>query len=112
VINADEGERGPLRGAAAAFAGRIPPQPGGDLEVFTVRMSAGWLRRNGVPYGARTQLTEYYQTFTDPIGRKWFDVTTQVVDPEYLMNPYITSSDFRSEPDASKWAPHPCKNTG
>lgn len=84
--------------------------PGGDLQVVTTDLAPGWLRRNGVPYGGRTLVTEYYQTFTDPLGRKWFDVTTNVMDPEYLFAPFITSSDFRSEPDGSKWAPHPCRS--
>jgi hypothetical protein len=86
-----------------------PPIPGGDLKVVTDNLAAGWLRRNGVPYGTHTRLLEHYQTFQDPTSKTWFDVTTQVDDPEYLMAPFITSSDFRHEPDDSKWAPHPCK---
>jgi len=107
-INSDAGVRGPQRGRGF---GRAPeaPLPGGDLHVITFNMTPGWLRRNGVPYGAHTRMTEYYQTFTDPTGKKWFDVTTQVNDPEYLMAPFITSDDFRSEPDGAHWAPHPCK---
>jgi len=109
-INANVGLRGPQR--AGGFGPQAAPEPGGDLAVVTTNLSPGWLRRNGVPYGARTRLTEFYQTFTDPAGKKWFDVTTEVVDPEYLMAPFITSSDFRHEPDNAKWAPHPCRNTG
>lgn len=98
-----------LGGFGPAARGRGSALPGGDLKVITTRLSPGWLRRNGVPYGEHTVLTEYYENFTDPLGRNWFDVTTQVVDPEYLMAPFITSSDFRHEPDDSHWAPHPCK---
>ena len=108
AINANEGLRGPQRGGG--FGPPSAPEPGGDLEVLTSNLAPGWLRRNGVPYGSHTRLTEYYQTFTDPVGKKWFDVTTDVVDPEYLMAPFITSSDFRSEPDNANWAPHPCKD--
>jgi len=86
-----------------------PPGSGGDLKVVTTNLAPGWLRRNGVPYGAKTVLTEYLQTFTDPTGKQWFDVTTQVADPEYLRAPFITSSDFRREPDGANWKPHPCK---
>jgi hypothetical protein len=99
---------------AAAFGGaRVgpTPEPGGDLKVVTTHLAPAWLRRNGVPYGSHTVLTEYYQTFQDPLNRTWFDVTTQVVDPEYLMAPFITSSDFRHEPDGSHWAPHPCNSS-
>lgn len=108
-INANEGARGPRRGPPGFGPPPGPPLPGGDLRVVTFNMTPGWLRRNGVPYGRQTRLTEYYQTFTDPTGNKWFDVTTDLEDPEYLNAPFITSDDFRSEPDGSKWAPHPCK---
>jgi hypothetical protein len=91
--------------------GRGPrPKPvTGKLHVLTDNLVPGWLRRNGVPYGAHTQVTEWYQGFTDPTGKHWFDVTTQVEDREYLTAPFITSSDFRQETDGSKWSPHPCK---
>ena len=107
-INANEGLRGPQRGRGF---GRAPPAalPGGDLRVVTRDLAPGWLRRNGVPYGAHTRLTEFYQTFQDATGKHWFDVTTQVEDPEYLNAPFITSSDFRQQPDGSKFVPHPCK---
>ena len=107
-INSNEGVRGAQRGFGFG-AGPQTPLPGGDLRVVTFNMAPGWLRRNGVPYGAHTRMVEYYQTFTDATGKNWFDVTTDVEDPEYLTNPFITSDDFRSEPDGSKWAPHPCK---
>ena len=89
-------------------AGPARKPPNGKLYVITDHLTPGWLRRNGVPYGSHTQLSEWFQTFTDPTGKHWFDVTTQVEDPEYLFAPFITSSDFRQEPDGSKWAPRPC----
>jgi hypothetical protein len=55
-------------------------------------------------------LTEYYDRFPGPDGSEWFVVTTIVDDPEYLAQPFITSSHFRRERDGSKWAPHPCKS--
>jgi hypothetical protein len=85
------------------------PPPGGALVVVTSHLAPGWLRRNGVPYSARTRLTEYYHAFQDPAGADWFDVTTEVADPEYLTRPFFTSSDFQREPDGSKWSLHPCK---
>jgi hypothetical protein len=108
-INANVGERGVQRGGFGFARGPAAPLPGGDLRVVTFNLAPGWLRRNGVPYGAHTRMVEYYQTFTDPTGKKWFDVTTNVEDPEYLTAPFITSDDFRSEPDGANWAPHPCK---
>ena len=91
------------------YGGMLPgPLAGGYLKVMTSELAAGWLRRNGVPYSEQTQLTEFYQTFTDPVGRRWFDVTTIVKDPKYLVRWFITSSDFVREPDGSKWAPQAC----
>ena len=84
-------------------------QPGGDLAVVTTDLTPGWLRRNGVPYSSRTRLIEHFMTFQDPTGKDWFTVTTEVIDPEYLNTPFYTSAEFQKEPDASKWAPHPCK---
>jgi hypothetical protein len=83
--------------------------PGGALVVVTSNLAPGWLRRNGVPYSPRTRVTEYYHAFLDPGGTDWFEVTTEVADPEYLTRPFYTSSDFQRESDGSKWSPHPCK---
>jgi hypothetical protein len=90
--------------------GSGPKPPGGYLKIVTTQLLPAWLRRNGVPYSAKTTVTEYIQPFTDPSGAQWFDVLTVVEDPEYLAVPYITSSDFRRLPNASSWAPHPCKS--
>jgi len=35
-------------------------------------------------------------------------VTTIVDDPKYLQQPFITSTDFKQEPDGAKWRPTPC----
>jgi hypothetical protein len=91
------------------FPGGPPPPPGGSLRVVTTNLSGGWLRRNGVPYSAKTTVTEFFDRFPGPDRSEWFVVTTQVVDPEYLLGRLVTSSHFRREPDASKWAPKPCR---
>jgi hypothetical protein len=91
------------------FPGGPPPPPGGSLRVVTTNLTGGWLRRNGVPYSARTTVTEYFDRFPGPDKSEWFVVTTQVVDPEYLLGRLVTSSHFRRESDASKWSPKPCK---
>jgi hypothetical protein len=91
------------------FPGGPPPPPGGSLRVVTTNLSGGWLRRNGVPYSAKTTVTEFFDRFPVPDGSEWFVVTTQVVDPEYLLGRLVTSSHFRRESDASKWSPKPCK---
>jgi hypothetical protein len=79
-----------------------------SLEVVTTHLRPGYLRKNGVPYSARTTVTEYYDRFREPTGDEWFTVTTIVADPEYLAVPFVTTTDFRKEPDGSRWNPVPC----
>lgn len=110
-FDANSFQRGPPandRGGLGRVAVNIT-QPGGDLAVVTDNLKAGWLRRNGVPYGSRTRLIEHFQPFQDPTGAQWFDVTSEVDDAEYLTAPFVTSSDFEKESAATKWAPRPCK---
>lgn len=97
------GGRGGGRGAAVATA-----PSGGRLKVVTSNLTAGFLRKNGVPYSANTTVTEYYNVITEPSGTEWFIVTTIVHDPANLAVDYITSSNFRKEPDASTFRPQPC----
>jgi hypothetical protein len=108
--------------SAARWDPGVGPGPGGlgflgtsrigaksrSLEVATTNLRPGYLRKNGVPYSARTTLTEYYDRFTEPNGNDWFTITTIVTDPEYLAVPFVTTTDFRKEPDGSRWSPSPC----
>ena len=81
----------------------------GSLKVTTTMMSAGWLRKNGVPYSENATLTEYYDRFPAPNGDEWLAVTSIVSDPKYLNQDFVTSSHFKKEADGSKWAPKACK---
>jgi len=107
--------------SAARWDPGIPPGPPGaplglaprqtasrSLEVMTTSLRAGYLRKNGVPYSDRTTVTEYYDRFKEPNGDEWFTVTTIVNDPVYLAVPFVTTTDFRKEPDGSKWSPSAC----
>lgn len=85
-----------------------PAPPGGSLKVVTTRMKPGYLRKNGVPYGSDTVLTEYFDRLDVPGGASLLLVTTEVVDPEYLAQPFWTSTHFRKQTDASGWNPTPC----
>ena len=78
------------------------------LEVRTAHMLPAYLRWNGVPYSADAALDEYYDLIERPNGDTWFVVTTVVDDPLYLDEPYVTSANFKKEPDDSKWNPVPC----
>ncbi|MGA2882220.1 MAG: hypothetical protein ABSG13_24980 [Bryobacteraceae bacterium] len=87
---------------------RRAANPPRSLEVVTTELRPGYLRRNGVPYSDKTVLTEYYDRFTEPGGNEWFTVTTVVTDPMYLGSPFVTTTDFKKQSDASGWNPRPC----
>ena len=73
-------------------------------------MKAGYATRNGVPFSADAVVTEYFNVYSDIDGASWLVVTTIVRDPKYLRTDYITSSNFRKEPNDSKFKPAPCKS--
>jgi hypothetical protein len=71
-------------------------------------MKPGYLRKNGVPYGAHAVLTEFFDR-VEFDGLPYLIVTGIVEDPQYLTGRFITTEQFKQEPDASKWHPTPCK---
>lgn len=80
-----------------------------DLKVLTSDLRAGYLRRNGIPYSENAKLTEYFDLIPKQAnGDEWLVVNTIVEDPLYLTERFITSSNFKKEPDGSKWHPTPC----
>jgi hypothetical protein len=81
---------------------------GRSLEVVTTNLRAGYLRKNGVPYSDKAVVREFFDLSTEPNGSTWFVVTTIVEDPAYLTEPFVTSTNFKKEPDASKFEPVPC----
>jgi hypothetical protein len=85
------------------------PHEEGYLKVITKNLRPGYVRKNGVPYGANTTVEEYFDSFNEPNGDSWLVVTTIVTDPEYLAQPYLTSSHFKKLHDASGWNPTPCE---
>lgn len=102
-------------GAQDAFLERAVGASGGtqrwgSLKVTTTSVAPGWLRRNGVPYGENAVITEHFTRFTHPVAGDWFVVTTTVEDPQYLTQPFITSSNFRKEANDAKFAPAPCRS--
>jgi hypothetical protein len=44
------------------------------------------------------------------VAGDWFVVTTVVEDPQYLTGPFITSSNFKKEPNDSKFKATACKS--
>jgi hypothetical protein len=96
-------------GGRGAAGGPPPPPRGGSLKVVTTRLKEGYLRKNGVPYSENATVTEYFDRHSESNGDEWFTVTTIVDDSKYLAQPFITSTHFKKEPNASKWFPAPCK---
>jgi len=92
-------------GSAAEAAA---PTQDGYLKVMTTQVRPGYLRKNGVPYGAGTSVEEYFDSFREPNGDVWLVVTSIVTDPEFLDQSFITSSQFKKT-DAAKWSPTPCQ---
>jgi hypothetical protein len=98
----------PRRGRGAAAPSGNPDSTG-YLKVVTTHMLPGYLRRNGVPYGANATVEEYLDRFSEPNGDNWLVVTEIVTDPQYLAQPYVTHAQFKKLPDASGWDPTTCR---
>ena len=81
---------------------------GTTLKTVTTRMRDGYLRKNGVPYSANAVVTEYYNVLSEPTGDAWLIVTSIVDDPQFLTQPFVTSSQFKKLVDGSAWKPVGC----
>ena len=78
------------------------------LRITTTDLLSGYLRKNGVPYGENASLLEYVDLFKEPNGAAIVVWTAVVDDPANLETPYVISSQFKKQPDASGWDPTPC----
>jgi hypothetical protein len=97
------------RGGRGGGGTAEPAQPRfGSLKVVTTRMRPGHLRKNGIPYSADAVLTEYWDVYKGRNGDHWLVITTMVADPKYLTQSYVTTPNFKREPNGSKWDPTPC----
>jgi hypothetical protein len=96
---AQGGREGRAAGASTA---------GGSLSVTTTHLRPGYLRKNGVPYSENAVVTEYYNTFKEPNSDQWLIITTVVEDPQFLTQPFITSTHFKKQSDEKGWQPTPC----
>ena len=80
----------------------------GQLKVVTRGMRPGYLRKNGVPYSQNAVLTEYFVRLTDDDGTEYLAVTAFLEDPQYLIQPYIRTVQFKKLPNQTGWNPTPC----
>ena len=90
-----------------ALTSRGQPRKG-SLEVVTTNLRAGYLRKNGVPYSENATIKEYYDVITSPKGERWLVLTSEITDPTFLVQPFITSTQFKKQADGSGWNPRPC----
>jgi hypothetical protein len=105
-----------LQGYSAAnwenFQGGRGNQPRtGNLKVVTTNLRPGYLRKNGVPYSANTVVTEWYDVITGapPNGTAtYLVIDTEVNDPQYLTQPFVTSTHFKKLPDNAAFNPEAC----
>jgi hypothetical protein len=97
------------QGRSVATWEREGPAGGGTLKVVTTDMQAGYLRLNGVPYSEKAVLTEYFDRYSGPNGQPWLTITSIVSDSVYLQLELVTSTDFKQEPDGTKWEPTSCE---
>ena len=104
-----ESAMGPGRGGPGAFFGPASSR-GGSLKVVTTKMKPGYLRKNGVPYSGDAVVTEYFDRLDVPDGDSLLVVSTEVVDPTYLAQPFWTSTHFKKQNDVADWKPAPCSS--
>jgi hypothetical protein len=87
---------------------RAPQQPG-YLKVITTKMRPGYLRKNGVLYGADAVLEEDFDRFTEMNGETWLIVTIILKDPQYLAHPFMNTIPLKLVGNDSGWNPTPCE---
>jgi hypothetical protein len=80
----------------------------GTLKVVTRNLRPGYLRKNGVPYSANTVVNEWYDLVQTPGGDPLLIVNTEVVDPENLNQPFVTSTHFKKLPNGTPFTPEAC----
>jgi hypothetical protein len=89
--------------------GQRTPTDGGSLVVHTTQLAGGYLRPNGVPFGERATVKEFFNSFALPgDAGAWLIVTMVVDDPEYLTTELVISSQFKKEASRAAWNPRPC----
>ena len=83
----------------------------GSLKVDTTNLRPGYLRKNGVPFGEETFMTEYFNLLSEDNGDQYLVIQTFVDDPQYLSGHFVRTLQFKREPDGERWNPTPCVAT-
>jgi hypothetical protein len=96
----------------AALSGKPQAAPSGppmgSLKAVTTNLRAGYLRKNGLPYSDHAKLTEYFSRVS-AFGNDYLTVLSIVHDPMNLSSDFVTSSQFKREPDGARFSPSPCR---
>jgi hypothetical protein len=104
-----------LQGNTTAEWGRSGGRGGGAsngwMNASTTNLTAGLLRKNGIPYSNEEKLTEHFDLIKLPNGDPLLVVTVITDDPKYLRQPLIITSHFRKEASEAKWNPSDCSST-
>jgi hypothetical protein len=98
------------RVGAGSFTTESVAQGFGSMRVQTSNLRPGYLRKNGVPFSARTTMTEFWDLNKEQNGDQWLVITTLVDDPVYLQEQWVTALHFKKEPNGAKWDPTPCSS--
>lgn len=95
-------------GGVGFVAGGGPQGRSGTLRVVTTGLLPGYLRKNGVPYGAGARLTEAFDRLTGAQNDAYLIDTAVLEDSEYLTQPFVRTYTFKKQSDGSGWDPTPC----
>ena len=83
----------------------------GNLKVVTRNLTPGYLRKNGVPYSANAVVTEYFDVVAGAPPNNnttYLVVDTEIYDPLYLTQPFVTSTHFKKLPANEPFTPEAC----
>lgn len=96
------------RSNGSPFGGPEPGK-GGNLHVITTRLRPGYIEKNGIPYSGDAVLNEHFRVIDFNGAPAYLILTSVIEDPTYLTDSFALSSQFKREPDGSKWDPSPCR---
>jgi len=83
----------------------------GNLKVVTRNLTGGYLRKNGVPYSPNAVVTEWIDLISGAPpdnNTAYLVINTEVYDPLYLTQPFLTSTHFKKLPANTNFTPEAC----
>ena len=81
---------------------------GRSLEVVTTNLRAGYLRKNGVPYSENTDAARVLRSLHRAQRRHVVRRDDDRRGPADADQPFVTSTNFKKQPDATGFTPTPC----